>query len=57
MSTRGAKKTEESTIEEYRLEAVLASLLQLSDNQNRLLCPPFRVLDTKEVCTFKQSID
>jgi len=31
-------------LEDWRLEAVLASLLQLNDGKGRLLCPPFRVL-------------
>ncbi|KAI1728891.1 bromodomain-containing protein [Ditylenchus destructor] len=50
MTTRGAGRRNEAAEPalEERLEAVLASLLTLTDNQNRLLCPPFRVLDSRE---------
>ncbi|KAL3099059.1 hypothetical protein niasHS_001047 [Heterodera schachtii] len=32
--------------EEWRLEAAIVSLLTLTDGDNRLICPPFRVLPT-----------
>lgn len=47
---RTAKTLNPSIVEEWRLEAVMASLLDLSDSQGRLLCPPFRILESKDVC-------
>jgi hypothetical protein len=35
--------------EEWRLEAALVALLTLTDDDNRLVCPPFRVLPTVQV--------
>lgn len=35
--------------EEWRLEASIVSLLTLTDEDNRLICPPFRILPTSEV--------
>lgn len=48
-TTRTPNFVTTSAVDEWRLEAVMASLLDLSDNQGRLLCPPFRVLESKEV--------
>lgn len=47
-TTRTPNFVTTSAVDEWRLEAVMASLLDLSDNQGRLLCPPFRVLESKE---------
>lgn len=49
MSTKRTKGPAASNMEEWRLEAVLVSLLELSDSQGRLLCPPFRILESRQV--------
>uniref|UniRef100_A0A914I7V8 Bromo domain-containing protein n=1 Tax=Globodera rostochiensis TaxID=31243 RepID=A0A914I7V8_GLORO len=49
-SSNGDKTTPASDgpPEEWRLEAAIVSLLTLTDGDNRLICPPFRVLPTPE---------
>lgn len=49
MNKRGGRTSTPVSLEESRLEAMLSSLLALTDNHERRISPPFRVLAPKEV--------
>lgn len=49
MNKRGTRTSTPLSLDEYRLEAMLGSLLALTDNHERRISPPFRVLACKEV--------
>lgn len=48
-TTRTPVPISNTTVDKWKLEAVMASILDLTDNRGRLICPPFRVLESKEV--------
>uniref|UniRef100_A0A1I7S1Y9 Protein polybromo-1 n=1 Tax=Bursaphelenchus xylophilus TaxID=6326 RepID=A0A1I7S1Y9_BURXY len=43
-----SKTAKNEPIEEWRLQAVVCAILDLTDKQGRLLCPPFRVLAPRD---------
>jgi hypothetical protein len=41
--------TPNCVLDEWRMEAAIVSILQLTDSEKQLICPPFRLLDPPEV--------